>query len=264
MPPSSISDNNDEACDSPQAAITEIQVVDAFTPNVSLDDVKVTVDTTKIPDSHPMVGARRESVSTTVGQMSDGASIHIPATAQLPDSSLPALELGPGLDPSTTRSPPSSPTSSTVLHDEPHIQWRARHRSTIEVSRIFPTLLSCVNSFPSLGPQIVSPVFSRISFTVETLPQTLANLLAMVLLVLKIQVLILKKFPDPLHHRLCVLQPRRHHPFLLQLSKSLGSLFQQSQPISALRISRLNLPAVPFSPLTTFFYAILRVSMYYH
>jgi hypothetical protein len=135
MPPSSVSDNNDEACD----GITEIQVVNAFAPNVSLDDVKVTVDTTKIADSHPMVEARRPSVSTTEGQVSDGASTHSVATVHVTEPSSPPLDRpGPELEPSTTRSPPSSPTGSTALHEEPPTtphQWRARHRSAIEVRR---------------------------------------------------------------------------------------------------------------------------------
>jgi hypothetical protein len=129
MPPSSVSDNYDEACD---GAITEIQVVNAFAPNVSLDDVKVTVDTTKIPDSRPMVDARRPSESTTEEQVSDGASV---ATIHVTEPSLPAPDMpGPA---SATRSPPSSPTRSSVLHEEPYAphQRRARHRSAIEVRR---------------------------------------------------------------------------------------------------------------------------------
>jgi len=262
MPPSSVSDNNDESCD---GAITEIQVVNAFAPNVSLDDVKVTVDSTKIADSLPMLDARRPSESTTEEQVSDGASM---ATIHVTEPSLPAPDRpGPGLTPSTTRSPPSSPTRSSVLHEEPYTtphQRGARHRSAIEVRRSAALCLFITYFFLSHAPRIVSPAFSRILFTVGTLHRRLlASLFMMMLLVLKMQVLTQEKSPDPLHHLLPLL-PHPLPPFLLRLSKSLDLVFQRLQPISVLHISHPRLLVAPFSPLTIYFCAIPKVSTYCH
>ena len=159
MPPSSVLDSNDETCGgSPQGAITDIQVVNAFTPNVSLEDVKVNVDTAKIADCHPMVEARRPSVSMTVEQVSDGVSIRSVATVHVSQSSAPDRP-GPELTLSASRSPPSSPTRSNTFHDEPHAtlhQRRARHRSVIEVRTTSAVLYD--------RSQILSLVFLKSSF----------------------------------------------------------------------------------------------------
>lgn len=137
MPPSSISDNNDEAFDgNPEEAITEVEVVSPFVPNISLDEVKVSVDTTKIADGHPMLDARRPSVSTIVEQVSDGVGVHNAATMHVTEASSPVRDRPePGLDLATTRSPPSSPTGMNELRGTAS-QRRARHSSTIEVRRI--------------------------------------------------------------------------------------------------------------------------------
>ena len=158
MPPSS----NEEAFDSnPEEAITEVEVVSPFAPNISLDEVKVSVDTTKIADGHPMVDTRRPSVSTTVEQVSDGASIHSVATVHVTEaSSLVRDRPEPGLDSSTTRSPPSSPPGTTELRGTAS-QRRARHSSAIEVRRI---------STAPHHPQILFPVSfieSAIRFLLE-------------------------------------------------------------------------------------------------
>ena len=139
--PLSITDNDEGYTRNPQGTMTEIQVVNAFSPSVSLDDMKVPIDETKPSDDHPMVEPTRgPSISMSADHASDSASIRsMPAVAvtgpssNRPDRSSPLFSENARL---ASRASPSSLTGTNVGHVEGDLnsyQRRAQHRSTIEV-----------------------------------------------------------------------------------------------------------------------------------
>lgn len=143
--------NEDAYCDSQQEALIETQVPDAFGPNVTLQDVKVTVDHAKVGDSSPIVNATHgPSYSMTADIGSDAASlqsmptIHVAAPVQ--DRSLP-LSTEPATLPA--RPPPVLSTGSSIAQGDAFRsvrQRRARHRSVGEVSVC--QIQCCLDVFP--------------------------------------------------------------------------------------------------------------------
>ncbi len=136
-------DSNDEAYGySPQGALTEIQVPDAFGSNIILEDVKVTVDDAKV-DSPPMATSTRgASISTTADIGSDAASVQSAApVSPVQDRPLPiSTEAVPLL----TRPPPVSQTGGNIVQGDTFRsahQRRARHRSVVEVSIVNSTII---------------------------------------------------------------------------------------------------------------------------
>ncbi|KAJ3517364.1 hypothetical protein NLJ89_g535 [Agrocybe chaxingu] len=140
MPVAALSDDttHDHSNDAPP--ITEVQVVDGLGGNIDLDDVMKVSDTSKVVQDSPMLESMRgASISTSVDQTSDGASVHSMPAVHITEPTSPGPQRPSPTSPEATlldsRPPPPSPARSSTFQEEGSLsqqQRRARHRSAIE------------------------------------------------------------------------------------------------------------------------------------